>query len=233
MQQSSSTTTSTSKKNHESSRGPAPSDPDNNEDIIDKEDDEDGYNDVNMVEIEEAETVVGSIDIKTSDIEMLRKVALLAEDGMAGRSILKCPHLDDSPGPKAIKDRFSAVVGDAFHVIDRPKIPIRADHKKLYKVAFRDALLAWDPDKLKEVRAAIKEKDKKTDKEIDMDIYFNPAFWKACIRRRILPPRLLYWRVRAVFVICGSMVDLATKCQLFNKQAWKKAYNILKEILLG
>lgn len=179
------------------------------------------------------EDATGGIDIKTSDIEMLRKVAFLAEDGTAGRSILKCRHLDDAPSPETIKDSFSAVVGDAFHVIDRPKVPIRSEHKKLYKVAFRDALLAWDPDKLNDVRAAIKEKDQKTDDEIDMDMYFNPSFWKACIRRRILPPRLLYWRVRAVFVICGPMVDSATNCSLFNKRAWKKANNLLKEILAG
>ena len=69
--------------------------------------------------------------------------------------------------------------------------------------------------------------------EIEEDMYFNASFWKGCVDRRVLPPKLLYSRVRAVFVFCGTMIDSVTCMPLFNDRAWKKANNILKEILLG
>jgi hypothetical protein len=50
----------------------------------------------------------------------------------------------------------------------------------------------------------------------------------------ILPPRQLYWRVRAVYVRFGNKIDSKTGLPLFNKNAWKKANNFLTErILLG
>ena len=56
--------------------------------------------------------------------------------------------------------QFSVVTGDPFHVIDCPKISFtKHEAKKLYKVCFRDALLAWNPKKLKEVQDAVKAKD--------------------------------------------------------------------------
>ena len=46
-------------------------------------------------------------------------------------------------------------------------------------------------------------------------------------------PCKLYFRVRAVFEIFGTKIDLNTIKPLFNKDAWGKAKNILKEILEG
>jgi hypothetical protein len=54
------------------------------------------------------------------------------------------------------------------------------------------------------------------------------------MERMILPPRQLYWRVRAVYVRFGNKIDSKTGLPLFNKNAWKKANkNLLTEILLG
>ena len=48
-----------------------------------------------------------------------------------------------------------------------------------------------------------------------------------------MPPSQLYWRVRAVYELYGSMKDIKTGAPLFNETAWKKANNVLKGILLG
>ena len=49
----------------------------------------------------------------------------------------------------------------------------------------------------------------------------------------VLPPSLLYPRVRAVFQLYGNMVDAKTSVPLFNKTNWGRANNVLKEILAG
>jgi hypothetical protein len=69
--------------------------------------------------------------------------------------------------------------------------------------------------------------------DIESLMYFNAKFFKKCIKQRILPPKELYWRVRAVFVTFGDMGDADTNKPLFNDTAWKKADNILREILEG
>jgi hypothetical protein len=67
---------------------------------------------------------------------------------------------------------------------------------------------------------------------IDALMYYEVDF-RAWVDWQVLPPRLLYWHVHAVFAIFGNKVDSKTKKPLlFNVQAWKKANNIMKEILL-
>ena len=102
----------------------------------------------------------------------------------------------------------------------------------MYKVAFRDALLAWNPAKLKQLKCAMKNMELPDDK-FENDYYYRPDEIKKCVDRRVLPPSLLYWRVRAVFVSFGTKIDSSTKKPLFNKTAWGKANNVLHEILEG
>mmetsp|Transcript_4764 Transcript_4764/g.7366 ORF Transcript_4764/g.7366 Transcript_4764/m.7366 type:complete len:117 (-) Transcript_4764:313-663(-) len=54
-----------------------------------------------------------------------------------------------------------------------------------------------------------------------------------CIERHAPAPRILYYRVRAVFTLFGNLIDSKTKKPLFNAAAWKKANQVLKEILDG
>mmetsp|Transcript_20033 Transcript_20033/g.28562 ORF Transcript_20033/g.28562 Transcript_20033/m.28562 type:complete len:117 (+) Transcript_20033:286-636(+) len=54
-----------------------------------------------------------------------------------------------------------------------------------------------------------------------------------CIERHAPAPRILYYRVRAVFTLFGNLIDSKTKKPLFNAAAWKKANQVLKEILEG
>ncbi len=41
--------------------------------------------------------------------------------------------------PAKVEDRFSSVIGDSFHFMDRPKVPMHHDGKKGYFVALRQA----------------------------------------------------------------------------------------------
>jgi len=94
------------------------------------------------------------------------------------------------------------------------------------------AWLAWDPVKLAKVIETLKEKGLK-DRDIETLMYYSPSFFNARVERMALPPSQLYWRVRAVFVSFGYMVDSKSSRPLFNAEAWKKANNLLKEILQG
>lgn len=196
----------------------------------DLEDDDTNMNNAVLDEIDrEADNAV--LEFSAEDFATLRKVSILGDDAASGKNLLLCPHLD--PPPDQIQDKFSVVVSDPWHGIDRIKVGRRHCAKKMYKVGWREALLQFDPILLARVRSQVKEQDNKTDKELDEDMYFNAAFWKQCVNRRVLPPRLLYWRVRAVFVAYGNIIDPKSGLPLFNAAAWKKANNILKEILLG
>jgi hypothetical protein len=93
------------------------------------------------------------------------------------------------------------------------------------------AVLLWDEKQLNEIIEKLKENDW-TD-NIQSALYFWPGFFCNRIECIALPPRELYWWVCAVFVTFGSKIDSNTGKPLFNKAAWMKANNLLKEILLG
>jgi hypothetical protein len=67
--------------------------------------------------------------------------------------------------------------------------------------------------------------------EIEALMYYDVDYFCVRVPRVVLPPSKLYWRVRAVYEMYGPMIDAKTKAPLFNKAAWKKANNVLKEIL--
>ena len=50
------------------------------------------------------------------------------------------------------------------------------------------------------------------------------------MRRHVPPPSVHYHQVRAVYMAFGNKIDSTTKQPLFNKAAWKKADNVLKEV---
>ena len=116
--------------------------------------------------------------------------------------------------------------------MDQPKVPVKHEYKKGYYVALMEAWFAWDPDYLDNTKQALS-KAGMTGKDIDAKMYHNAAFFKECCPRVVLAPSALYWRVRSVFATYGNKTDSATKKSLFNERAWKKANNVLKEILIG
>ena len=127
---------------------------------------------------------------------------------------------------------YSSVLGDAFHYMDRPKVPVRHSSKKAYFVALRRAWFMFEP----KAYAALKDKlrlDGLTDKEIETKEYYEFAYFRKRVPRYVPPPEQHYHRVRAVYALYGSQPDATTGLPLFNKAAWKKACNVLGEILMG
>jgi len=68
------------------------------------------------------------------------------------------------------------------------------------------------------------------DEEIKSYRFYSPVLYRKCIDRCVPPPKIFYWRMRAVYSLYGNMKDSKTKDPLFNGNAWKKATNVLKEI---
>lgn len=145
---------------------------------------------------------------------------------------MKCPQLGDPPDPRDIIDVFSPVLGDPFHAMDRPKVSIRQDLKKSYYVVFMNAWLIWDDNLMNELRTRMAETGL-SEEDIDAELFYNPSLFKGSVDRHVPPPSILYWRVRAVFVTFGNMVDESTGRPLFNAAAWKRAKNLLTEIRAG
>ncbi|KAK1737752.1 hypothetical protein QTG54_011524 [Skeletonema marinoi] len=116
--------------------------------------------------------------------------------------------------------------------MNRAKVPVKHEVKKAYFHALRNAFLIWNPKKVEEFESKMR-KDGVDEKEIDAMKYFKPHLYDECIERHAPAPRILYYRVRAVFALFGNMVDSKTKKPLFNAAAWRKANEVLKEILHG
>ena len=116
--------------------------------------------------------------------------------------------------------------------MDRVKVPVKHEAKKAHFVALRDAFLVWNPKKMAELEERIRDSGM-TDEEIQAQKYFNSRLFRDCVERKVPSPRILYWRVRAVYVMYGKMIDSKTQQPLFNSNAWKKANNVLKDILQG
>ena len=134
---------------------------------------------------------------------------------------------------KNIVDRYSSVLGDIFHFMDRCKVSIHHEAKKGYFVALRQAFLQWDPVKLAEVIAVLRDVEGKSDTDIEAMMYYNVDYFRQRVPRVVLPPSQLYHRVRAVYEVYGPAKDSETGAPLFNSRAWKTAKNVLKEILAG
>jgi hypothetical protein len=175
--------------------------------------------------------------IKDEDVSNLtsNEIATVRAAMVAGNTnstrALVASMLDEAP--TTIEDRFSSVIGDSFHFMDRPKVPMHHDGKKGYFVALRQAWFQWDLTKLAEVKATLRYERGMNNNEIEALMYYDVDYFCVRVPRVVLPPSKLYWRVRAVYEMYGPMIDAKTKAPLFNKAAWKKANNVLKEILAG
>ena len=168
-------------------------------------------------------------NITSNDIATVRAAIVAGTTTCSSLSVVSL--LDEAP--TTIDDRYSSVVGDSFHFMDRPKVPMHHDGKKGYFVALRQAWFQWDLPKLEEVKATLRDERGMNDSAIEAMLYYDVDYFRVRVPRIVLPPSKLYWRVRAVYELYGPMLDAKTKAPLFNKAAWKKANNVLKEILAG
>jgi len=170
--------------------------------------------------------------ISMQDIELIRAAAEQSESAQSVVNLFPCEGLSASPSPTAIVDNFSSVLGDAFHAMKRHITPMHHEAKKTFFVALREAFLVWNKEKLEELKGHLREEGR-SEEEIEKKMLFTSSSFTDCVDRYIPPPSLLYFRVRAVFVLFGKLVDSKTKKPLFNAKAWKCANNVLDEILLG
>ncbi|KAL3770800.1 hypothetical protein ACHAWU_006359 [Discostella pseudostelligera] len=173
-----------------------------------------------------------NIDFTDDDIDRLCSALFDSDNAQPGGKFLECKQLSSPPDPKYMVDRFSSVLGDCFHAMDRTKVPIRHEARKGYFVALREAFFVWNPVKLKELEERMKNSGL-SDEAIQRQRYFNMQLFRDCVDRSVPPPKMLYWRVRAVYATYGPLIDSKTKAPLFNARAWSKADNLLKEILEG
>mmetsp|Transcript_1037 Transcript_1037/g.2176 ORF Transcript_1037/g.2176 Transcript_1037/m.2176 type:complete len:649 (-) Transcript_1037:533-2479(-) len=178
------------------------------------------------------ESDADTFGINSRDVSLLQAAIFEAEEAESGKPVLSCENLDDAPMPQDIKNLFSVVLGDIYHAMNRAKVPVKHEVKKAYFHALRNAFLIWNPKKVEEFESKMR-KDGVDEKEIDAMKYFKPHLYDECIERHAPAPRILYYRVRAVFALFGNMVDSKTKKPLFNAAAWRKANEVLKEILHG
>ena len=170
--------------------------------------------------------------LTSHEINQLRSAIFNEEDLVDGKVPLQCKGLSKSPRPADIEDRFSAVLGDIFHAMNRTRVPVKHEVKKHFFVALMNAFLVWDLDKLNELEDHMRDGGM-DEKEVQNQQYHNRKLYTSAVNRYAPSPKTLYWRVQAVYVMYGNMTDSKTKKALFNAEAWKKADNVLKEILQG
>jgi hypothetical protein len=129
--------------------------------------------------------------------------------------------LDEAP--TKIEDRFSSVVGDSFHFMDRPKVPMHHDGKKGYFVALRQVWFQWDLTKLAEVQAALRYERGMNNSEIKALLYYDVDYFCVRVPRIVLPPSKLYWHVFVQSIKCMAlwlMPKLMRRCS--TKQHGKR-----------
>lgn len=180
----------------------------------------------------EEETEESNNELTSDDISRLHAAIFQSEEAQNGRALLQCEGLSEAPKPEDIKEKYSCILGDIFHAMNRTKVPVKHEAKKGYFNALQNAFLVWNPKKLKQLEDKMRENGM-SDEEIKAQRYFNSHVYRGCVERYAPSPKILYWRVRAVYALFGKMIDSKTNKPLFNAQAWKKANNVLREILCG
>ena len=171
-------------------------------------------------------------------LEAITEAALAAEHAVQAAEAdmtdlnakLVCDELDDPP--EQIEHKFSAILGDVFHAMDRTRVPVRHEYKKAYFVALMRAFFVWNQSSLDKVIEKLKQNGW-SEEDVQSLLYFRPSFFRRRVERIVLSPKQLYWRVRAVYKVFGNKKDSKTGTPLFNKLAWGKANGVLKEILQG
>ncbi|KAG7351959.1 hypothetical protein IV203_008007 [Nitzschia inconspicua] len=162
--------------------------------------------------------------------EAERRSDMETEEGNLG--LLECDKLEAVPEKVEIK--FSCVLGDIFHAMDRAKVSTKHEFQKAHYYALMGAFLEWDPNGLAKVRETLLTSTKEWSKEeFDSTLFYKPSLFRKRVQRVALPTNYLYYRVRAVFVTFGEKKDSKTGKPLFNDDAWKKANNLLGEIKRG
>ena len=132
--------------------------------------------------------------LTSSEIDHLQMAVFEKENALSVRIPLESAHLSPPPNPKHIKDKYSVVLGDVFHAMDRAKVPTKHEAKKAYYVALSEAFMIWNPEKLEELTSTMRASGLQ-DEDVRLHRYFNKRLFCDCVDRHCPAPSILYWRV--------------------------------------
>ena len=79
-------------------------------------------------------------ELDLGDVRAARAAAAAAAAAIHGGTTAKVATPLDAPPLSPIRDVFSSVIGDNFHMMDRPKVPVHHSSKKGYFVALQEAM---------------------------------------------------------------------------------------------
>jgi hypothetical protein len=139
---------------------------------------------------------------------------------------------DNGQDGDTIVDVVSYILGDIFHMRDRPKVPMRHAFKKAYHVSLRDAFLIMDSDILQDVETVLRRKGL-TDDDIAQKKLFQFDYFRLRVPRVCPPPSILHARVKAVFDFYKDRLDPDTEQPGLNEAARGKADGVLRDISKG
>ena len=124
---------------------------------------------------------------------------------------------------------LSRVLGDAFHVMDRVKVPINHCIKPAYFMPLQEAIFVMNPVDVQNIRRCYDLDDKVWRNKVAFDFRFIAKR----VRRRIPPPMILSKRLDAVYNLFENAIDFTTNRPLFNDKAKEKVKNILEMTRAG
>lgn len=119
------------------------------------------------------------------------------------------PTLSDTPRLGEIKNKYSSVLGDVFHAMDRTKVPVKHEAKTVFFVALSEAYLMWNESKIDKLERNMKAAGM-TEEKIKKERYHSPALYHNCVDRYVPRSKELYIRVRAVYAVMGHLKDSKT-----------------------
>lgn len=126
--------------------------------------------------------------------------------------------------------KHKTVLGDAFHLMDRAKLPMHHEYKALYFRSLRAAMFIMNKDDVDDVKAVL---ESKPGESWEKTMAFNFGYIAARVRRTVPPPDVLYNRLRAVFDFFKDKIDSETSKPLFNTTARNKFENMLELVKQG
>lgn len=121
------------------------------------------------------------------------------------------------------------VLGDAFHFMDRAKVPMHHDFKALYFRALRAAMFIMEESDVEDVKAVLESKGDSWEKRLAFDFDYIAKR----VRRRVPPPLVLYHRLKAVYDFFKDRVDSKKNQKLFNQRSRNKFENMLELVKMG
>ena len=94
---------------------------------------------------------MSSLDPKS--IKMLEAAIFKMSEANENPRVLTCDKLGECLTPDQVPNRYSSVLGDIFHAMNRTRVPIKHEAKKAYFIALRNAFLIWNTEKLEGLKS--------------------------------------------------------------------------------